>query len=224
MRRLTALMAAAFFLVLPGLAMAQASITGTVRDASGAVLPGVDRRGRQSRRSSKRSGRRRPTAPASTASSICRPGTYTVTFTLAGLQPGEARRHRAHGVVHRHRERRHASRRRGGDRDRDRRHADRRRAKHDPAARLRQRHHRRGARPRRGNTTWRCSSPGCRWAAASRSRTSAARRDSRRRTAWWCTAASWTRSGSRRTASPSTRSSPAGTAARRRRIPRRCRS
>ena len=84
---------------VPALAFAQGSITGTVKDPSGAVLPGV-------------------TVEASSPVLIekvrsvvtdgggqyriidLRPGTYSVTFTLPGFNTVQARRHRAHGLVH----------------------------------------------------------------------------------------------------------------------------
>ena len=80
------LAAAAVFALLPTMLWAQATIAGVVRDASGAVLPGV-------------------TVEASSPALIekvrtavtdgtgryriesLRPGTYTVTFTLPGLLP-----------------------------------------------------------------------------------------------------------------------------------------
>ena len=43
LKRVLLVVAAALF--LPSLAAAQGTLTGTVRDASGAVLPGCDRRG-----------------------------------------------------------------------------------------------------------------------------------------------------------------------------------
>ena len=56
-----------------------------------------------------------------------RPGTYTVTFTLTGLQHGEARRHRVDGFVRREHQRRHEGRRRRRNDHGQRRDADRRR-------------------------------------------------------------------------------------------------
>ena len=88
--------------LLPALAFAQASITGTVKDATGALLPGV-------------------TVEASSPALIekvrsvvtdgagqyrivdLRPGTYSVTFTLPGFNTVQARWHRAHGLIHGHR-------------------------------------------------------------------------------------------------------------------------
>ena len=88
--------------LLPSSAFAQASIAGAARDTSGAALPGV-------------------TVEASSPALIEKvrttvtderglfrivnlpPGTYSVTFALPGIQPGEARRHRALRIVHRDR-------------------------------------------------------------------------------------------------------------------------
>jgi hypothetical protein len=86
MRTLTALVTAAIVLACPGLATAQASITGTVRDASGAVLPGVTVEAAS------------PALIEKVRSALTdgtgqyrildlRPGTYTVTFTLTGFSP-----------------------------------------------------------------------------------------------------------------------------------------
>ena len=96
--------------LLPSSAYAQAAIAGVVRDASGGVLPGV-------------------TVEASSPALIekvrtavsdgtgqyriedLRPGTYTVRFTLTGLQHRVARRRRAHRLGNRHHQHRHARRR-----------------------------------------------------------------------------------------------------------------
>jgi len=75
-----------FLLLTPALARAQSSITGTVRDASGGVLPGVTVEAAS------------PALIEKTRSAITdgtgqyrivdlRPGTYTVTFTLTGFSP-----------------------------------------------------------------------------------------------------------------------------------------
>src|SRR5687768_13113303 len=84
LRSLRTLLVLGSLVVVPTIAYAQASIVGTVRDASGAVLPGV-------------------TVEASSPALIekarsvvtngvgqysiedLRPGTYTVTFTLSGF-------------------------------------------------------------------------------------------------------------------------------------------
>src|SRR5580765_7430530 len=73
------------FVLAPASAFAQASITGVVRDASGAVLPGVTVEAAS------------PVLIEKTKSAISdgagvyrivdlRPGAYSVTFTLAGFQ------------------------------------------------------------------------------------------------------------------------------------------
>src|SRR6266581_3988480 len=72
--------------VIPSIAFAQASIVGTVKDASGAVLPGVTVEASS------------PALIEKTRSVVTggtgqysienlRPGTYTVTFTLTGFAP-----------------------------------------------------------------------------------------------------------------------------------------
>ena len=74
------------FVLSPTIAFAQASIVGTVRDASGAVLPGVTVEASS------------PVLIEKTRSTVTngvgqyaiddlRPGTYTVTFTLSGIRP-----------------------------------------------------------------------------------------------------------------------------------------
>src|SRR5712671_2367524 len=74
----------ACLVLLPALAFAQASITGVVKDSSGAVLPGVTVEAAS------------PVLIEKTRSTVTdgsglyrildlRPGTYTVTFTLAGF-------------------------------------------------------------------------------------------------------------------------------------------
>jgi len=78
--------ALALIILLPVLARAQSSITGTVKDASGAVLPGVTVEAAS------------PVLIEKVRSSITdgtgqyrivdlRPGTYTITFTLTGFSP-----------------------------------------------------------------------------------------------------------------------------------------
>ncbi len=87
MRGLKALLwAAALVLALPGAALAQASLAGLVRDASGAVLPGVTVEASspvliEKLRSTVTDGTGRYTIPD------LRPGTYRVTFTLPGFRP-----------------------------------------------------------------------------------------------------------------------------------------
>src|SRR5215470_2797098 len=75
-----------FLLLTPALVRAQSSITGTVRDASGGVLPGVTVEaarpaliGRVRSASTDGTGQYRIVD--------LRPGTYTVTFTLTGFSP-----------------------------------------------------------------------------------------------------------------------------------------
>ena len=78
--------ALALIVLLPALARAQSSITGTVKDVSGAILPGVTVEASS------------PVLIEKTRSSVTdgtgqyrivdlRPGTYTITFTLTGFSP-----------------------------------------------------------------------------------------------------------------------------------------
>ena len=72
-------------LLFPALAFAQASLTGTVRDASGAILPGVTVEAAspvliEKVRTTVTEGNGQFTIVN------LRPGTYTVTFTLPGFQ------------------------------------------------------------------------------------------------------------------------------------------
>src|SRR5579862_7875148 len=71
------------FLALPTLAFAQASITGIVRDSSGAVLPGVTVEATSPALIEKS---RSAVSDGSGLYRIedLRPGTYAITFTLAG--------------------------------------------------------------------------------------------------------------------------------------------
>ena len=73
-------------MVLLGLASAAQAqtIAGVVRDDSGAVMPGVTVEV-SSPALIEKVRTPPPTAPASTGSSACSPGTYAVTFTLAGF-------------------------------------------------------------------------------------------------------------------------------------------
>src|SRR3989442_10542751 len=84
MKRLLGVLA--LIVLLPGLARAQSSITGTVKDVSGAILPGVTVEASS------------PVLIEKVRSSVTdstgqyrivdlRPGTYTVTFTLTGFSP-----------------------------------------------------------------------------------------------------------------------------------------
>ncbi len=70
MRSVSIVFVALLFAFAPAPASAQASFTGVVRDTSGAVLPGVTVEA-ASLLSSRKSARPLPTAPDSTASSIC---------------------------------------------------------------------------------------------------------------------------------------------------------
>jgi len=63
----------ALVLLVPRFASAQASITGTVKDPSGAVLPGVTVESREPGPDSRKSARPSPTEPGSTGSSTCAP-------------------------------------------------------------------------------------------------------------------------------------------------------
>ena len=119
-------------------AFAQATLTGVVRDSSGAVLPGV-------------------TVEASSPALIekvrtavtdgtgryqiidLRPGDYTVTFTLTGFASVRREAHPADRFVHRTVDAEHARRERVGNRHGHRRAAGRRPAERDPAARHRPR-------------------------------------------------------------------------------------
>jgi hypothetical protein len=86
LRFVTHCIALTFVLIAPAVARAQSSITGTVRDASGGVLPGVTVEAAS------------PALIEKVRSSVTdgtgqyrivdlRPGTYTVTFTLTGFSP-----------------------------------------------------------------------------------------------------------------------------------------
>src|SRR2546429_1512782 len=86
MRKLSAACVVGLLVVIPSAALAQSSITGTVKDASGAVLPGVTVEASS------------PVLIEKVRSSVTdstgqyrivdlRPGTYTVTFTLTGFSP-----------------------------------------------------------------------------------------------------------------------------------------
>ena len=72
------------FLILPTTVLAQASITGVVKDTSGAVLPGVTVEASSPALIEKV---RSATSDGTGQYRIVdlRPGTYAVTFTLAGL-------------------------------------------------------------------------------------------------------------------------------------------
>ena len=78
------LIAAACGLVIPTLAMAQASIAGVVKDTSGAVLPGVTAEAASPALIEKT---RQAVTDANGQFRIVdlRPGDYTVTFTISGF-------------------------------------------------------------------------------------------------------------------------------------------
>src|SRR4029453_17737573 len=79
-----ALMFFTWMTVIPAAAYAQANITGTVRDTSGAVLPGVTVEAASPALSEKA----RAAVTGGTGQyriQNLRPGPYTVTFTLAGF-------------------------------------------------------------------------------------------------------------------------------------------
>ena len=120
----------ACLVLAPSLAFGQATITGVVKDASGAVL-------RRDRRSAspvliEKVRRRRPMAPGSTESSISVPALHR-DLHVDRVQHGQARRHRADRRVDRDHQRRPEGRRRRGNDHGHRRNADRRRAER-PAA------------------------------------------------------------------------------------------
>src|SRR4051812_35242728 len=79
------IIAAAAFALTPAIAFAQASITGVVKDPSGAVLPGVTVEAASPVLIEKA---RATVTDAEGLYRIAdlRPGTYTVTFTLTGFQ------------------------------------------------------------------------------------------------------------------------------------------
>ncbi len=141
-------------ILMPALAFAQASITGVVRDASGAVLPGVTVEAASPALIEKV----RSTVTNDTGQyrlENLRPGTYAVTFTLQGFSTVKRDAIELQGIVLRDHQRRHAGRRDNGNDYRHRRVADRRRAEHDAAAGAQPRDHRRDSRPAAATRTWR---------------------------------------------------------------------
>src|SRR6186997_2698304 len=83
-RLLKSFLIVAGFVLLPALAFAQASIVGTVRDTSGAVLPGVTVEAASPALIEKvRSGVTDGTGQFKIVD--LRPGAYTVTFSLTGF-------------------------------------------------------------------------------------------------------------------------------------------
>jgi hypothetical protein len=85
-RFVRAIVALTWLVLMPAVAFAQASIVGTVKDASGAVLPGVTVEASSPALIEKT---RSVVSGGTGQYSIenLRPGTYTVTFTLAGFAP-----------------------------------------------------------------------------------------------------------------------------------------
>src|SRR5882762_798231 len=77
------LVAAALLVLAPAAAFAQASIAGVVKDASGAVLPGVTVEASSPALSEKRDAVTDGTGTYRIVD--LRPGTYSVSFTLAGF-------------------------------------------------------------------------------------------------------------------------------------------
>ena len=170
------LCATALLLLFPAIASAQATIAGTARDASGAVLPGVTVEAASPALIEKvRTVVTDGTRPVPDR----RPAPRLVLGDLyaARLLHRQARGHRADRVVHRHRQRRPEARWSRGNDHGDRRIADRRRAERHRAARDAERG--RSTRFRSGAATraWPFSFQACRRRPAStRScRTSAAR-------------------------------------------------
>ena len=104
------LVAVVVILAAPAAAFAQASIEGVARDSSGAVLPGVTVEAASPALIEKV---RSVVTDGSGQYRIIdlRPGTYSVTFSLPGLQHLQARGRRAGRRVRRHRQRRPARRR-----------------------------------------------------------------------------------------------------------------
>ena len=182
MPRLRALtLALGLLAFVPSVASAQASITGVVKDSSGAVLPGVtveasspDLIEKVRTAVTDDSGRYRIVD--------LRAGTYTVTFSLTGFSTVRREGIDARPARSPPRGRRSAGRLAGGDDHRHRRVADRRRAEHAAADGDRQRHH------QRDPFIAVVQQPD---AADAEHRHPGGARDRRRRScrAWWCSAA-----------------------------------
>ena len=85
MARLTMVLVLALFVLVPSIASAQAQITGTVTDTSGAALPGVTI---EASSSALIEGARSVVTNASGQYRLVdlRPGVYTVTFTVSGFR------------------------------------------------------------------------------------------------------------------------------------------
>ena len=94
--------ALALFVLAPAAVYAQASVTGVVKDTSGAVLPGVTVEASSPALIEKT---RSAVTDGSGLYQIIQlvPGTYTVTFTLTGIQHVQARRPRVDRIIRRDR-------------------------------------------------------------------------------------------------------------------------
>ena len=121
-------------------AWAQATIAGLVRDASGAVLPGVTVEAASPALIEKVRTAVTDGAGRYRIESL-QPGDYTVTFTLPGFATVRREGLIVSGIGGDHRGRRDARRRRAGDDHRHRRNADRGRAEHQARDHARQRDH-----------------------------------------------------------------------------------
>ena len=128
-----ALAVVAIAALFPSTASAQATIAGVVRDASGAVLPGVTVEAASPVLIEKV---RSATTDGTGQYRITElpPGTYSLTMTLPGFSDGQARRRRGGGRRRPDHQRRVTRRRRAGNHHGHRREPDRRRAEHAPSA------------------------------------------------------------------------------------------
>ena len=151
MRVRAACIVVAMFVLLPSAAHAQASITGVVKDTSGAVLPGVTVEAASPALIEKvRTAVTDESRPLSHRRSAARHLHGDVHADRLPVRP--ARRHRAARHVHRDGQRRPEGRLARGDDHRHRRIADRRRAERPASDGARQRHHHVDSR-RRARTT-----------------------------------------------------------------------
>ena len=183
--------------LLPSLAFAQASITGIVKDTSGAVLPGVTVEAASPGTDRKGPRRRSPTPTGATRSSISAPEPTPSRSRSPGFNTVKREGVARQRLGGRHRRRRTARRLARGDDHGDGRSAGRGRHEHDAAARAQLRGDRRAAeraqllRPGADDSQ-------ARWAAAT---TSAARSIQDVGQSVTCTAAATSISASRSTAS-----------------------